>query len=95
MRQPPAKHPDIIVSELHVNSNRTADFMISKPEKHKVTKMYLQQKQTIVTSGKHAVLHTETRQVYLMDLGEGLGLVDLIDLGEGVGLVDLMGRVLD
>ena len=57
--------------------------------------MYLQLKQTIVTSGNYAVLHTETRQVYLTDLGEGLGLVDLIDLGEGLGLFDLMGRVLD
>ena len=67
MRKAPAKHPDIIVTELHVNWYRTADFMISKPEKHKVTKMYLQQKQTIVTSGNHAVLHTETRQVDLID----------------------------
>ena len=43
--------------------------MISEPEKHTVTKMYLQQKQTIVTSGNRAVLHTETLQVDLIDLG--------------------------
>ena len=57
--------------------------------------MYLQQKQTIVTSGKYAVLHTETLQVYLTDLGEGRGLVNFIDLGEGLGLVDLIGECLE
>ena len=54
--------------------------------------MCLQQKQTIVASGKHAAFYTETLQCELIDLGEGLGLVDLIDLGEGLELVNLIGE---